>query len=436
MATLKQQKEAFVTGHDGTTPWEILFVCMAAPVGVLTFQTMPKSAPKWQKVAMEAFCLLFPMAVCQTTLLYPWGIAVLCIETLVVIVWRIGRKDKPVIDERSSTDFVSAYRSTVMYLTFVAILAVDFHVFPRRFAKTETQGYGLMDLGAGCFVVAAGLVSPRARGKAPPAFASSLKRIMPLLGLGLFRLLTTKGLEYQEHVSEYGVHWNFFFTLAVVGPLAAVYPQGWFAPCLLIGLYQYFLSNYNLQEFVEQAPRKCWEDDPFPCNLIVANREGMLGVVGYLAIFLLSEHLAAICIWTKKGLDRGKWLYGAAALLWGILAVLTQLLNIPVSRRSTNASFCVWTMAHNVLILAALWTVTEAVPPIFLAVNRHGLLVFVLANLLTGLTNLTMNTLEASDAQALLVLFVYLCAVGSVSLLLDHLLSGKVIISHHQEKKD
>jgi phosphatidylinositol glycan class W len=323
-----------------------------------------------------------------------------------------------------------------MYLTFVAILAVDFHVFPRRFAKTETQGYGLMDLGAGSFVVAAGLVSPRARGKAPPGFATLLKRITPLLGLGLFRLLTTKGLEYQEHVSEYGVHWNFFFTLAVVGPLAAVYPQGWFAPCLLIGLYQYFLSNYNLQEFVEQAPRKCWEGDPFPCNFIVANREGMLGVVGYLVIFLLSEQIAAVCIWTKKGRDRGKWLYGAAALLWGTLAILTQLLNIPVSRRSTNASFCVWTMAHNVLILAALWTVTVTVPPIFLAVNRHGLLVFVLANLLTGLTNLTMNTMEASDAQALLVLFLYLCAVGTVSLLLDHLLQGKVNISQHEPKKD
>ena len=33
-------------------------------------------------------------------------------------------------------DVMTIYRSSLLYLTFVAILAVDFHVFPRRFAKT------------------------------------------------------------------------------------------------------------------------------------------------------------------------------------------------------------------------------------------------------------------------------------------------------------
>jgi phosphatidylinositol glycan class W len=44
----------------------------------------------------------------------------------------------------------------------LAILAVDFHAFPRRYAKAEGYGQGLMDVGVGAIVFAAGLVSKAA----------------------------------------------------------------------------------------------------------------------------------------------------------------------------------------------------------------------------------------------------------------------------------
>jgi len=140
--------------------------------------------------------------------------------------------------------YVTNYRASMLIITAMCILAVDFPIFPRRFAKTETFGYSLMDLGVGSFVFAAGLVSPEAKKlhrqvehqvkddgwnktgqtKRPlekllgsdvlPSLSKSLVECLPLLVLGACRLTTVKATSYHEHVTEYGVHWNFFFTLA------------------------------------------------------------------------------------------------------------------------------------------------------------------------------------------------------------------------------
>ena len=59
-----------------------------------------------------------------------------------------------------------------MLVTCIAILAVDFRIFPRRFAKTETFGISLMDIGVGTFIVSSAITSKYARGQYPPRMFS------------------------------------------------------------------------------------------------------------------------------------------------------------------------------------------------------------------------------------------------------------------------
>ena len=64
---------------------------------------------------------------------------------------------------------------------------------------------------------------------------SSLWSSLPLLVFGAGRLLAVKATDYHEHVSEYGVHWNFFFTLAIVKVrYVIVLPRSLFLVCMLL----------------------------------------------------------------------------------------------------------------------------------------------------------------------------------------------------------
>ncbi len=532
--SLKDAKEAFVTGHKGTTVSEILLVCISAPIGIFLYheirnlyicmpitlhnhqngvntknrlsgRTRRAVLTLWKCVVLEAITILFPMAICQTKLLHPYGVMLLAFEAHLAIALHIRRKlriptlqasinkrinitkeagividdqnkDTTTTTTREKLDFLTFYRSTVSYLTFVAILAVDFPIFPRSFAKTEISGYGLMDLGAGSFCVSGGFVSWFARRKSreekksnkssdtdtteklntnSPRLLRVIIRCLPLIAMGFIRLLTTKGLEYQEHVSEYGVHWNFFFTLSLVGVLSTFLRANlrienslwWVA---FAWTYQMLLSENgaNMQQYIEEAPRRCSLEGSLLCHFFAANREGILGCVGYLILHLASEDIAHLCLWQnrltsgieKSGPNHRGWLLACiAALFWMLHWFLVSVLAIPVSRRSTNLSFVVWTIAHNMTILFATWMAFrfgcpdndqmgnsyEKNPPIFLAVNRHGLIVFILSNLMTGAVNLSIDTLNVSDFTAITVIFLYLCAIGAIGLLLDYYTKSK-----------
>lgn len=120
--------------------------------------------------------------------------------------------------------------------------------------------------------------------------ASAAVRAWPLAALGLSRLVVIKGVGYQEHVSEYGVHWNFFATLffmrLVVVPMNRIRPVRFkcFLALVAICVYQWFLAKGGLSDFIVHAPRD---------TLFAMNREGILGLVGFVAIYYVAEELGS-----------------------------------------------------------------------------------------------------------------------------------------------
>lgn len=377
--------------------------------------------------------------------------------------------------------YITVYRAQMMVITCICIMAVDFQVFPRRFGKVETWGTSLMDLGVGSFVFSMGLISARSylgqlfesKFSYSRTIIKSFKNSIPIFILGFVRLISVKSVDYHEHVTEYGKHWNFFFTLGFLPILNAI-----FAPfilrlsplvsSLLISIFYEYLLLGGVLEYIIVGPRD---------TLVGANREGIFSLFGYFPIFLNglalgSSILPVISIPNslfKIGISREalikqyktKGKVGMSPLkAMFILSVVFQLTYYiidtcyiySVSRRMANLLYVIWVSAYNCTFLflyglieeklvwgkANVEVVTDAVngdgveidtntvdivsdkyvPTSLTAVNNNSLLLFLLSNLLTGLINLTFNTIDASDFVSMAILIFYELVLAGISIVL------------------
>ncbi|PKI46873.1 hypothetical protein CRG98_032684 [Punica granatum] len=311
-----------------------------------------------------------------------------------------------------------------MIITCLSILAVDFRIFPRRYAKTETYGTGLMDLGVGSFIMTNALVSRQARNISSVNLKAALRTTNPLILLGFGRLITTSGVDYQVHVGEYGMHWNFFFTLAAVSILTSltnIPPQYCgalgisiliaYQSCLLQGLNVYLLSSERGTDIISQ------------------NKEGIFSIFGYWGMYLIGVQLGHYLFFgsNSSGTLRSKqW---TRSRLW-ILTLLFWLLTVVIdkhveraSRRMCNLAYVTFVLAQNLQVLA-IFSLSDFVAgsqssALQDAFNRNLLGSFLLANILTGVVNLLVDTIFVSSLTALSILSLYAYTLAIVSGILD-----------------
>lgn len=472
----KDLKEAFVSNLNGTSLGEVALGSFLSPVCfmnrglifILCQQikgSLPLPFPTTSHLLLDFCVLILPLVLSCTilssvllqvavSLMFALASMFLYIYGSSLPARRSQRSVSGFLQSRTRSNrvpFVTLFRVFVNVNTAISILAVDFAVFPRRYAKTETYGTGVMDYGVGGFVFANALVCPEARrknvsGSRMSRFTKQVLSVWPLLALGAGRLASVKIAGYHEHVTEYGVHWNFFFTLAIVRVLASglltVLPARhlWVFSLLISGFYQFILETSELKAFI-------LHNEDREKDFVHANKEGIFSLAGYVSIYLTGVQIGLYVMQPRSRV--GEWLRVLSDVFLGSLVLFAalcvcQTLVEPVSRRSANFPFFLWSLAQSlffmscfgladVLLLFLKRTSGCHVVPASLnvfdrdadesldrkrgemeklclvqAVSRNQLVFFLLSNVTTGLTNSLLDTLSCSSLVSVCVLLLYM----------------------------
>lgn len=283
-------------------------------------------------------------------------------------------------------------------------------------------------------------------------FLKSLYSVRPLVFLGIGRLIIIKSIGYQEHLTEYGVHWNFFFTLIVVKLITSLilmfFPpnKSWIVAISITVLYQLALDFTPLKRLILYGT----DGSGTRVGLLNANREGIISTLGYVAIHMAGVQTGSYVL--KKRSHIKDWIKVAYCILLTAISLFVSLyivqVNVEVaSRRMANLAFCIWIVASSLILLSSLllgdiilsfakFLIQGALVPcswkliqspatnkkhaeseakrkksslcLITALNRNQLIFFLLSNITTGLINLLVDTLHSSTLWALSVLNLYM----------------------------
>lgn len=397
----RQEQEAFVSGHGGTTSREVIYALMPNICSILLTKTamglLGRIIHKNIRVIIEFALIVMPCILC-CTVLSDYVVTVCCamiiISIINILLLGINYDVTSMYNMRPANDkrpFITNFRAFTNLITAICILAIDFHIFPRKFAKTELFGYSLMDTGVGLFIFANALVAPEAKDFAlkprigffhtiSKNIKHSARSCIPLLILGFSRSVAIEVLGYQKHVTEYGIHWNFFITLAFVKLFTSSITStinskySLLSGIWILGMHEYVLSTKGLKEWVlSNRPRN---------DFISANREGVVSVPGYVGLYLIGVAVGRLIHSTYHNshaqdslLHRHKTFH---IKLFGyefdahynqsmILCIKLSLISAQtcaatlfcdayfgVSRRLANAGYCMWILTLGVMVLTLL----------------------------------------------------------------------------------
>ena len=227
----KEAHQAFVSGLSGSSVYVVILVGISSVLCSWTRRNVGQLVTQqnwWISFILDTLFFTLP-SLC--VLCYPYefstyGVTILALFNIFAFLQNKKNNFKKIsLQESNKLSCISYYRSSLLLMTAIAILAVDFPIFPREFAKTETYGYSVvrisllfslqypqfspkMDIGVASFVFSNAMVSKSARLVAKtdfvPESSSIFKKLLlniksssPLLFLGFIRLFSTKATDYQ-----------------------------------------------------------------------------------------------------------------------------------------------------------------------------------------------------------------------------------------------
>lgn len=242
---------------------------------------------------------------------------------------------------------MSELKALVLIATAISVFAVDFHYYPRRLCKTQAMGISLMDVGTGALIFVSGLTSRHFihQDKSVLMRAWINIKVMPFLFALAFVLVITKWIvNHPEVVTEYGVHWNFFWTVCFINIFASFiksFGRALYNGFVLLVVYQIFLNNGGA-DFVFNAPR---------VDFISKNKEGFFGCLGYCCIYLLGmgisshvfnrENVEKFNVMNKRATVIAKTI-GFMFLFYILSELADRVVHVKISRRLVNFPYAMF----------------------------------------------------------------------------------------------
>ena len=262
-------------------------------------------------------------------------------------------------------------------------------------------------------------MSPTSRSKVTRNAYKSL----PLVVLGILKYVSTQLVDYHNHMSEYGAHWNFFITLAIVqvacGSCTCFLERKYI---FVVGVMLAIGHEFSLVRLVHYS----WifnlsDSTRLQSSFWIANIEGLVSLVGYSSIFLLGSSLRPVI--NSLSVNPRRWRSSALLLtlltcVW-IFCMNEQMMSLP-SRRLCNLTYIIWMSVYNMMLLilfAGIQCMTDTAAGakphdkeatmIYPAIGKHGLAFFLVANLLTGLANLSLQPALMDNLRSRAILLAY-----------------------------
>ena len=192
MDDYRHRKESFVSNLDGTSLYETGSIMINICSSYFLCQILKSQKSSF---LFEYSILVIPMIFVCTLLSSISSLFHFIIWSIALLIYFTSKKDLSIkilsSNNKSYSRILEIFRGQMLIVTCICILAVDFPIFPRRYAKTESYGYSGMDLGVGLFALSHGMVSCEARNKQTNLKELFLENFL-LLTLGLIRLISIK----------------------------------------------------------------------------------------------------------------------------------------------------------------------------------------------------------------------------------------------------
>ncbi|XP_039949725.1 GPI-anchored wall transfer protein 1-like [Bactrocera tryoni] len=176
-------------------------------------------------------------------------------------------------------------RATIYLITALCILAEDFQCFPKYFQMSHGHSIGLKDALAGFYVFTMATVE---RNKNKIYGVRRTLTALVLLWLGEY--VGSKYIIYSHDENVYGEHWNIFVTLALTKCIGTFYCSVFKSRTkqLYVGGVLLILHQCALRVFSDNV---VLDSDYVRDNLFSQNREGLLSLPGFVALYFISVYI-------------------------------------------------------------------------------------------------------------------------------------------------